>query len=217
MLTGGGIYLFGERGIYFCCFFCVTCVSLEPEPSQRRFDMPNSRRLHRCSSKATGRPDRLRTRRGGSRSSSRTVKSRVKKLIKLCQMPKDKFKKRLLRKYTTPEERRELYGKMVSSATLLKNYDEKSETEQVVAIHNVIKMVFSATQFGGPILGGVVWSLLGTYAGNELTNGFTTQNANTIGKIAGAVSGLYIGGTMGYRDACRMRSEFMKKTGLDKL
>ena len=139
--------LFVGRGIYSCCFFCVTCRSLGPEPSQRRLDMPNSRRLYRCSSKATGRPERLRTRRGGSRSSSRTVKSRVKKFRALCKMSKDEFNKRLIRKYPTPEKRRELYGKLVNQEEdLLEKYDEKSETEQVVAIRNRIKLIYEMTK-----------------------------------------------------------------------
>lgn len=66
MLTGGGIYLLGG-GVFTFVFFLYNLRfsrTLTPlEPSQRRFDMPNSRRLHRRSSKATGR--RLRTRRGG--------------------------------------------------------------------------------------------------------------------------------------------------------
>lgn len=60
----GGWVLFVWGSIYSCCFICVNCRFLGPEPSQRRFDMPNSRRLHPRSSKSTGRPVRLRTRRG---------------------------------------------------------------------------------------------------------------------------------------------------------
>ena len=62
-------------------------------------------------------------------------------------MSKDEFNKRLIRKYPTPEKRRELYGKLVNQEEdLLEKYDEKSETEQVVAIRNRIKLIYEMTK-----------------------------------------------------------------------
>ena len=72
---------------------------------------------------------------------------RVKKFRALCKMSKDEFNKRLLRKYPTPEKRRELYGKLVDQEEdLLEIYDKKSETEQVVAIRNRIKFIYEITK-----------------------------------------------------------------------
>ena len=230
-VDGGWDLFVGGRGVFTLVgLFCVTCRSIEP--SQRRLDMPNSRRLYSRSSKATGRPERFRTRRGGSRSSSRTVKSRVKKFIALCKMSKDEFNKRLIRKYPTPEERRTLYGDMVASITsekyFLKNYDKMKTSQKLAAIQQFLKLIFG-DRYNKALGFGVLYKILGAVAGagagkglqyvstNNNINNSVTNNAPIIGTSVTALAGLYTGINSGNKATRKQWNKMMKKTGLDKL
>lgn len=131
-------------------------------------------------------------------------------------MSKDEFKKRLLRKYSTPEERRTLYGNMVNhTKTLLEKYDNKSETEQVVAIRNMIKLIYNGITVGRPFIYsifGAMGGVLGDMAARHIINSDKLPNT-AVGIGIGTAVGLH----RALRDKKKYYSEFMKKTGLDKV
>ena len=147
-------------------------------------------------------------------------------------MSKDEFNKRLLRKYPTPEKRREIYGTLIDQEEdLLEIYDKKSETEQVVAIHNEIKLVWwqtlpvtylrtvfltLLTTLNGVGLGACLGVLGKKNAPKTFSDNFPWLMTQ-LGVGTGTGLGIYYGVKSGNKITDQMRSTFMKKTGLDKL
>lgn len=163
-------------------------------------------------------------------------------------MSKDEFYRRFTHKYSTLEKRRELYGKMAAIqpssggdavenasaqkiALLMLQYDEKSETEQVVAIHNEIKyrwwstvppsflkkvVFFLLTTLDGALFGLFSSHLIRKVAPINLPKDLSIW-AGLLGTGAGATLGMYGGDILRVPGGDQIRSTFMKKTGLDKL
>ena len=157
-------------------------------------------------------------------------------------MSKDEFNKRLTHTFSTPEKRRELYVKIHKAIPFLpvmkkiykavpflpdmkkipnsimirimNDYDNKSETEQVVTIQKRIKLIYNCLKFGTPFL---FWILCYTSLGlgarfvKTLLHGFKADAiCDAVGFGAAAVYSFDL-------NTEKIYSTFMKKTGLDKL